>query len=711
MTLGRPPRPFDRSPPPERAYFEVLGDGLVCHVLPRERGAGGGGWSPPVGGAWVHVGADGKVRGFTGKAEVGQGTRTALSLVVAEELRVPLSAVELTMADTDLTPWDMGTFGSRSMPDALPALQAAAAGAREELLALASAKLGVRPGELHLEEGAAIAPGKAGKVGYGDLVRGLRKIVVAAPPGASTPPAEWRTAGHPAVDPGARDVVTGRRLFASDVRRPGMWYGAMLLPPSHGSTLESVDTSALEGTEEVRLVQEGSFVAVAAPTPWQARRALGKLRARWKERPQPGESEIETYLRTHPLKGDHWDTEAIEEGDPDRALAGAPVTVRATYRTAYIAHTPLEPRAAVAEWEGDRLTVWLGSQTPFRARQHVASGLGVPEEKVRIIIPYTGAGFGGKHGGDVALAAARLSRALARPVRVAFTREEEFQHGYLRPMSIMDVAAGAKKDGTLVAWTFHNVNGGSSSVEPPYRIPNVRADNELSDSPLPQGAYRALAANANNFARESTFDEIATLTGQDPVALRQRHLVDERLRTVLRTAAERGGWSSWRPSPGRGHGIAVGLEKGGRVATLSEVRVRPDRGLQVDRLLTVFEAGAIVHPENLRSQVEGATVMALGGALSEEVHFDRGVITNPRLSEYHVPRFSDVPSVEVVLLDRKDLAPAGAGESPMIAVAPAVASAVYEACGVRLRALPLLKDGKVPKVAPGAPAPVPLKGS
>ncbi len=705
MTLERPSRPWDRTPPKERGYFEVLGDGILCHVLPRDRttGGGGGGWSPPSGGAWVHVGADGRIRAFTGKAEVGQGTRTALSLVVAEELRVPVARVELTMADTDLSPWDMGTFGSRSMPDAVPPLQAAAARAREELASLAAARLLVSAGQVRFEDGVALSPEGGHRVTYGELVRGLRKTVVASTPGRTTPAADWKTAGQPAVDPAAADVVTGRRVYASDVRRPGMWYGVVLLPPNHGAELASVDTSALEGEEEVRLLHDGPFVAVAAPTPWDARRALRKVRAIWRSTPQPGEPEIEAYLRAHPSHGDHWDVEKLAEGDPARALAEAAVSVKATYLTAYIAHVPLEPRAAVAEWEGDRVTIWLGSQTPFRGRDHVAGGLGIPPERVRVIVPFTGAGFGGKHGGDVALAAARLSKAAGRPVRVAFTREEEFQHGYLRPMSIVDVAAGATKDGLLTAWTFHNVNGGAAGIRSPYSIPNLQADNELSDSPLPQGPYRALAANANNFARESTVDELASLVGQDPVAFREKNLADERLRTVLRTAAERGNWTSWRPSPGRGHGIAVGFEKGGRVATVAEVTLGPDRRPHVDRLLTVFEAGAIVHPDNLQSQVEGATVMALGGALFEEIHFDGGVITNRRLSEYRVPRFSDLPRVEVVLLDRKDLPPGGAGETPMIAVAPAVASAIHEASGVRLRSLPLLRDGKVP-AAPRSPA-------
>jgi len=374
--------------------------------------------------------------------------------------------------------------------------------------------------------------------------------------------------------------------------------------------------------------------------------------------------------------------------------------VEGTYRSAYIAHVPLETRAALAEWSGSRVTIWIGTQTPFRAREAVANGLGIPPEAVRIVVPFTGAGFGGKHGGPVALAVSRLARAAGAPVLLSYTREEEFRHGYFRPMALVDLRAGAAADGRLVAWRFHNLNAGAAAIEPPYAIPNVEVDNELSESPLPHDPYRALAANANNFARESAIDELASRLKIDPLEMRERNLADERLRAVLRAAANRAGWEARRREDGAGFGLAVGLEKGGRVATVAEVRVGSDRSLSVRRLVVVFESGAVVHPENLRSQVEGAAVMALGGALFEAIHFADGRVLNDRLKTYRVPRFWDVPQVDVELIDRQDLPPGGAGETPMIAVAPAVANAIFDASGVRLRNLPLAPNGKVP----GAPA-------
>lgn len=695
MNPPRPRRPWDRVPAEEREYFELFGPGLVAHVPARSEGSTPqGGWSPPLGGAWVHVAEDGIVRAFTGKVEVGQGTRTALALLVAEELRVPLTHVQMVMGDTDLCPWDMGTFGSRSMPDAGPVLRAAARGAREALIDLASHRgLGPRSA-LWVDRGAVRDGGRA--LPYGELVRGLRRLERVETSVTVTPAREWKVAGHPAVDTEAAGVVTGGRQFVSDLRLPGMLYGAVLFPSRYGARLRSVHVPPADGSRTVRIVQDGDFVGAVAPTPGAARRALSQVSAEWTETPQPREQEIEEYLRHHRHTGDAWDTARDTEGKPEAALGRATARVETTYRTAYLAHVPLETRAALARWDGPRVTIWLGSQTPFRAREYVARELGMAVDDVRVIVPYTGSGFGGKHGGDVAAAAARLARGAGASVMLTFSREEEFEHGYLRPMAIVDVRAGATRDGRLSGWTFHNVNAGAAALSTPYLVEDRQVDNELSDSPLPQGPYRALAANANNFARESVLDELAAELGMDPLTIRERNLDDERLLAVLHAAAGTAHWAGWTKQEGRGHGLALGREKGGRVATVAEVTVRPDRSLRVDRLVTAFEAGALVHPENLRSQVEGATIMAMGGALFEAVHFDHGRILNPRLSEYRVPRFSDLPAVEVLLIDRPDLPSAGGGETPMIAVAPAIGNAIYDATGLRLRSLPLVSSGKVP---------------
>ena len=692
--------PYDLQAPEQRDYFDRYGDGLVAILPPQRPGpTGWGRGGPPHGGAWIHVGTDGRARAFTGKVEVGQGTRTALALLVAEELGLPLAAVELTVGDTDLCPWDMGTFGSRSMADAGEHLRATGAAARSALIALAAERLGVRAPEVSLGDG--VARGPSGSVPIGELMRGLRRVELASPSARPRRPSDWKVAGHAASDPGARDVVTGARRFTSDLHPPGLLHGKVLFPPRYGATLRTVDLSAARVLPGVHVVHEGDFVGVAAPDLLRAHAALRAVRAEWTGGPQPSEADIVRHLRDHPAEGeDFWDVIDHSVGDVGSAFAAAPVSLRETYTTAYIAHVPLEPHAAVAAWEGGRLTVWLGTQTPFRARDALSDALAIPPSSVRVVVPSTGSGFGGKHAAELAVAAARLAKATGRPVRIAYTREEEFSQAYFRPMAVIDIRSGAGQDGRLTAWEFHNLNAGSAAARTPYDIPNQKIDNQPSESPLPQGSYRALAATANTFARESHMDELAARFGRDPVEYRLCHLADERLAAVLRAVAARAGWVP-RPAAapsasGHGEGIAIGLEKGGRVATFADVAVGPDRRLEILRIVTGYECGAIVHPANLRSQVEGATVMALGGALFEAIHFENGRILNPRLSEYRVPRFRDVPPIDVVLLDRPDLPSAGGGETPLIAVAPAIANAIYDATGRRLRALPLVPDGTVP---------------
>ncbi len=696
--LRRPKRPWDRTPAAEREYFDILGPGLVVVLPPRTPGKSDSSeWRPPTGGAWIHVSTSGRVQGFSGKAEVGQGTRTALTLVIAEELRVPVEQVDVQMGDTDLCPWDMGTFGSRSMPDAAPALGITAAGAREVLTTLAATRSGLARSDLEARDGAVQLRGQSQRIPYGELVADQNRVEtvdLATPP---TSPSLWQRAGSPTIGLSASEVVTGARRYVSDLRRPGMLYGIVLHPPTYGARLVEADLEAARKRPGVHVVRDGDFVSVVAPSPAEAAFALASIQPIWRSNESPGEPEIEEYLRTHPDEGDAWDRDESTVGDVQAALARAPAVLEATYRTAYIAHVPLETHCAVAEWEGSRVTAWVGTQTPFRVRDEVAAALAVSTDDVRVVVPPTGSGFGGKHGGVIAVAAARLARAVGQPVRVAFTREEEFRFGYFRPMAVIDVRAGAEQDGRLTAWVFHNVNAGSAALFAPYRIPNQKVDNQLSRSPLPQGSYRSLAAATNNFARESAIDELAVQLGADPLAIREMNLQDDRLGTVLRRAADRAGWSTRKRNPGKGFGLAVGLEKGSRVATIAEVTVGAQRKLQVERLVTAFEAGAIVNPDNLRSQVEGAMVMALGGALFEVVHFEAGSVLNPRLSQYRVPRFSDVPKIDVELVDRRDLTPMGAGETPMIAVAPALASAIFDATGCRLRDLPLIPNGTVPQ--------------
>jgi isoquinoline 1-oxidoreductase len=322
----------------------------------------------------------------------------------------------------------------------------------------------------------------------------------------------------------------------------------------------------------------------------------------------------------------------------------------------------------------------------------VAQALRIPEERVRVIVPDTGGGFGGKHTGEVGVEAARLAKAAAHPVKVTWSRPEEFTWAYFRPAGLIEIQAGLDEGGNLTAWDFTNYNSGASAIESPYRIANQRAQFLPCDSPLREGSYRTLSATANNFARESFMDELAVAAGSDPLDFRLRHLENDRLRAVLVSAAERFDWKnrSKQTQPDRGVGLACGTEKGSYVAACAEVQVdRRQERIRVRQVCEAFECGAILNPANLRAQVEGCIIMGLGGALWEKIDFENGEVLNPSFSRYPVPRFKDVPQIDTILLNRPDLPSVGAGETPIIAIAPAIANAMFQATGIRVRSMPL----------------------
>jgi isoquinoline 1-oxidoreductase len=356
----------------------------------------------------------------------------------------------------------------------------------------------------------------------------------------------------------------------------------------------------------------------------------------------------------------------------------------------YIAHTPLEPRAALAEWRDGKLTVWTGTQRPFGVRSELAQAFGLPEEQVHVLMPDMGSAYGGKHSGECAVEAAKLAKGGGKPVKLIWTREEEFTWAYFRPAGVIEVASAVDDDGKLTSWDFRNYMSGPSGLESPYAAANEFVHFYPVDSPLREGSYRGLASTANHFARESHIDELAAETDMDPLAFRLKNLKDDRVRAVLQAAVERFDWAKRKATANRGFGLACGMDKGGFVACCAEISITADHKVKVERVVEAWDCGAIVNPEHLKNQVEGAIVMGLGGALFEAIKFANGRILNNRLSTYRVPRFSDVPKIEVVLIDRKDVPSAGAGEIPLVAIAPAIANAVYSAAKVRVRAMPIL---------------------
>jgi nicotinate dehydrogenase subunit B len=697
-----PGEPWDLARARPQSFARAMPEGLLTVVADDvERSFNG----PDD--AWVHVGADGSITAFTGKVEAGQGTRTALALLVAEELAVPLSRVRLAMADTDVSPFDLGTFGSRGMPHAAPPLRTAAAAAFRLLTKAAAKRFGLPPGDLTASDGMIAGPDGAPSASYGDLVAGQRRVEHVPADAPVTPATAWRhSAGRPARAAGATTAVAGRKLFPSDLRLDGMLHGRVLHAPATGVTLRRADTAGAAALPGVTVVSDESVTGVVAPDDLTATAAIAAIDVDWDlpDRASPGPADLASYLRQHLVHGEGRGAAVVSEtGDPDKFLRDGAVRIAATYDAAYVAHVPLEPRSALARWDGGRLTVWTATSTPFRARQELAAELGINEANVHVIVPDFGGGFGGKHGSVVALEAARLARAAGRPVKVQWSRADEFRSGYLRPAAVIDVASSADPAGDLLAWSFTNINSGAAGLTTPYRVPHQSLRYQPAASPLAQGSYRALAATANNFARESHMDELAGALGVDPVAFRHRHLDDKRLAAVLDAAAAEIGWpdshpvSDWSEPGQTGIGIAIGLEKAGRVATAARVHVAGDGMVTIRSLVTAVDCGAIVHPDGLTNQVEGAVVMGLGPAMFEQIDFAGGHILNASMSDYRVPRLADVPAdVRVLLLDQPDQPPAGGGEAPIIAVAPAIANAIFRACGVRLRSMPLVPSGRVP---------------
>jgi isoquinoline 1-oxidoreductase len=683
-----------------RDFMKVLGGGLLVwlllediHEAPAQPGRGR---MPQEIGAWLHVSEKGQITVSTGKVEIGQNARTLLSQVVAEELRVPVSALTLVMADTELTPFDAGTFGSQTTPQMVPHLRRIAAAAREELIGLAAEQVKVERSTLVVTDGKITHPPSKQSFTYGELTKGKKLSKSASSDVKVTPPEKWKIVGTSVPKVDGRAIVTGGHRYSSDVKRPGMVHGKVLRPPTLSSTLVSADLTKAKAMSGVTAVRDGDFVGVTAANEALAEEALAAIKAEWKPGAEVSDKDLFEDLKKNRGaggggfggRGDY------SVGSMEKGLGAADHKIEATYTIAYIAHTPLEPRAAVAEWKDDKLTVWTGTQRPFGVQSDLARALGIGQERVHVIVPDTGSGYGGKHTGEAAIEAARLAKAAGKPVKLVWTRSEEFTWAYFRPAGVIDVNAGVTKDGTLSAWEFHNYNSGGAAIRTPYEVPHQKIAFHSSRSPLRQGSYRALGSTANIFARESHMDDLAKAVALDPLEFRLKNLKDARMRAVLEAAAKQFGWGKAKPAEGHGFGLAVGTEKGSYVATCAEVAVeRPSGKVRVVRLVSAFECGAVLNPDHLKNQIEGSAMMGIGGALFEAIRFDAGKVTNASFTRYRVPRFSDAPIIETVLVDRKDLTSAGAGETPIVAVAPAIGNAIYQAVGVRLRSMPMAPEG------------------
>ncbi len=693
-SAGRTEHPTSGAALSRRSFVKALGAGLLITVtegisFAQRRGSRG---AQNVA-ARLHINPDGAITVMTGKVEEGQGARAQLTQAAAEELRVEAAQIDLVMADTASVPDDGMTAGSRTTSSTVPAVRRGAAAARELLTELAAKRFNVNVDSLQVNRGTITHAATGRTVRYADLAKSpdmAEAFKTSIPAEVTvTPVSRWEVLGTSVARPNGRDMVTGAHRYPSDVALPGMLYGKVLRPPSYGATLESIDLSAAEAMPGVVVVREGEFIGFAAPTTLRARAALDAAAktAQWATVSQPSSNELFAHLKQHARPGRAGTTGSVSE-----ALAEASKVLSETYEVAYVQHAPMEPRAATAQWTDGKLTVWTGVDYPQRIRGDLSRALSVSSDSVRVIVPDMGGGFGGKHTGEAAEEAARLARAAKRPVAVHWTRAEEFTWAYCRPAAVIECKGGLDDRGSLVAWDFTNINAGGSAIDTPYEIANKRILSVGSDSPLRQGSYRCLAATANNFARESFMDELAAAAGADPLAFRLARLRDARLRTVLEVAAKRFDWPRRRSSvgPELGVGLACGAEKNSVVAACVEVGIDRRRGeIEVREVCEAFECGPIQNPANLTAQVHGCIMMGMGPALREAMEFDGGRILNASFAKYRVPRFADMPKIDVHLADNPEIPSAGGGETPIIAIAPAIANAVFAATGLRIRSMPL----------------------
>jgi CO/xanthine dehydrogenase Mo-binding subunit len=678
-----------------RSFVQILGAGLLLVVsapaLAQERGGGRGGpRGPRIISARLHIGTDGVITVMCGKVEGGQGSRAEFTQAAAEELRLPTSQVQMVLSDTGVVPDDGMTVGSGSTPRTVPPIRQAAASARELLVDFAARKWSVDRGNITIREGKATEKDGKRTLSYADLAasedaaKELNQAI--SPEVALTPVTEWKVLGTPVLRPNSRDIVTGAHKFPSDISHPGMQYGKVLRAPSYGAKLTSIDVALAKAMSGVTVAQDEGFVGVIAPTTFLAESALDAIAktAKWEITSQPSSKELFGYLKQHADGGEPPNPFADE-------LSKATKVLRQSYEVAYAQHSPLEPRAAVAEWKDGQLTVWTATQNPFGVRSELARAFHISDDKVRVIVPDFGAAFGGKHTGETAVEAARLAQAAGKPVSLRWTRAEEFTWAYFRPAAAIEIEASLDQDGKLSFWQFVNINSGNAALESPYQIGKHQSRYVNSKPPLRHGSYRGLAATANNFAREGFMDELAVAAGADPLEFRLAHLENPRLRTVLETAAEKFGWRLRvkSKSPSVGVGLACGTEKGSYVAACVEVEITKENQIRVRHVCQAFECGAIVNPGNLYKQVTGAIIMGIGPALREEVRFENGEIQTASFRSYPVPRYEDVPTLDIHLMNRPDLPSAGAGETPIICIAPAIANAVFHATGKRIRTMPI----------------------
>ena len=693
-----PQNVVQNAPPSRREFIQRIGGGIVIAVAvagsSQAQGGRGGRGYPEDFNAYLRVGEDGRVTCFSGKIEMGQGIITSLAQMLADELDVALDTIDMVMGDTSVCPWDMGTFGSLTTRYFGPAVRAAGAEARRVLIELAAEHLKVPVERLTVVDGTVLdRTQEANRVTYADLSKGKAILRRAELEFSQKTAEEFRVMGAPVNRTDALGKVTGEAEYAGDIRLPGMLYARILRPPAHGAQLTDIDVSAIKRSDDVVLVQEDDLVAVLHERPDEAESALEKIKAEFSvPEAEVDDESIFDYLRERAPRS----KVAEQQGDIATGESLAEITVEETYLNSYVAHAPMEPHTALARVNAEDATVWASTQTPFRLQSEVARVLDMPSEKVRVITPFVGGGFGGKTHNQQAVEAVRLAKLTGRPVQVAWTRAEEFFLDTFRPAAIVDIRSGVTDSGKIAFWDYCVYFAGDRGAGFFYDAPHHRTAASGSamrggrPHPFGVGAWRAPSNNTNTFARESHIDIMAARANVDPIEFRLKNLSDQRMVKVLEAAAEK---AEWVPSPapsGRGLGVACGMDSGTYVAEIAEVSVDEETGeVQVKRVVCAQDMGLVINPQGASIQMEGCITMGLGYALTEEVRFRGGRILDRNFNTYELPRFSWLPKIETVFVETGDTPPQGGGEPAIICMGAVVANAIHDACGARLFQLPM----------------------
>jgi nicotinate dehydrogenase subunit B len=647
--------------------------------------------------AFLHIAEDGSVTCFTGKIEMGQGIITSLAMMMADELNVPFEKVKMVMGDTELCPYDAGTWGSQTTQSFGPAMRAAAAEARAVLLDMASAQMGVPIEQMEVKDGTIVdTKNPQNSVSYAQLAKGkkLEKYLEVKPPSEEF--TKFTYVGNSKNKVDSIEKVTGKAKYTGDLKIPGMVFARILRPPSHGAKLKSVDLSGAEEITGVQVVRDGDFIAVVSENKDKADEAVVKIKAEYTfNELQVNDKTVYDWM----VKAESRSSVARTGGDLDAGRKQSARVFESEYHDPYVAHAAIETHTALAHLEGEKMNVWASTQSPFGLQDGIVNELKMTRENVRVRTPYVGGGFGGKAAYQQGVEAARLAKMTGKPVMVVWTREEEFFYDTFHSANVIKVNSGIDKSGLITFWDYHVWFAGTRGSDIIYDVPNFKTTSYSENRsvfqvhPFGTGPWRAPNNNSNTFAREVQVDMMASAAGIDPLDFRLKNLKDEKMIACLKSVADKFGYVPAKTPSNRGIGIACGHDAGTWVAEIAEVKVDRSTGkVQVVRVACSQDMGLCVNPEGALIQMEGCITMALGYTFTEEVHFEGGNILDRGFDTYQIPKISWLPKIDCVILDRKDKPPKGGGEPAIIAVGAVVANAIHDATGARLFRTPMTPE-------------------